>query len=281
MTLFDTHAHIVTGDTAAYPPAPISGRVREGALDDPMTAERLLAVMDAEGVGRAALVQRAHIYGYDNRYVIDAARRWPERFAAIAVIDSTAADAAVQAARWLDAGAAGIRLTEPAKGADGDWLGGERARAVWEVVAHAGATLSVQLYTWNRADRLLEIPPLARQFAQVPVIVEHLSNLAESDAAPDFGVDAALDALAPLANVHLKLTTINLARASAGKIDTRPLVGRVASAFPDRLMWGSDVAQSPQPYAAMVALARAAVAGLPAAAQAAVLGGTAAALFGP
>ena len=59
VTLVDTHAHLVTGDTANYPPAPPSGELKPDDLADPMTVERLLGEMDANGVGRALLVQRA------------------------------------------------------------------------------------------------------------------------------------------------------------------------------------------------------------------------------
>jgi L-fuconolactonase len=278
--LFDTHAHIITDDVVGYPPSPISGRLREGVLDNPMTAERLLGEMDARGVTRAALVQRAHVYGYDNSYVINAAARYPDRFGAICVIDSIAPNAAARAAHWMDRGAVGIRLTEPAKGADGEWLMGSEARAVWAAVAKSNRTISIQLYTWNRAERMPEIGPVAADFAATPVIVEHLSNIAEQPDGPDFGVDAALDALADVDNILLKLTTINLARCRTNGVDATALLSRLAARFGhDRLIWGSDVAQSPQDYADMTAMARAAVEGLGEAAAAAILHDTAERFF--
>jgi L-fuconolactonase len=258
--LFDTHAHIITDDVVGYPPSPISGRLREGVLDRPMTAERLLGEMDAKGVARAALVQRAHVYGYDNSYVIDAAARHPGRFGAICVIDSLAPDAAARAVDWMDRGAVGIRLTEPARGADGAWLIGGEARKVWDAVARRNGAISIQLYTWNRAERMPQIGPIASDFASTPVIVEHLSNIAEQPNGPDFGADAALDALAGVENIVLKLTTINLARCRANGVDAAALLSRLAGRFGhDRLIWGSDVAQSPQDYADMTAMVRAAV----------------------
>ena len=278
--LFDAHAHILTDDIAAYPPAPISGNLRAGVLDAPMTAARLLDEMNRHGVQRAALVQRAHVYGYDNSYVVDTAARHPDRFTAICVIDSNAHDADVRAAEWLDRGASGIRLTEPGKGADGTWLHGQMARRVWETVAQHGRSISIQLYTWNRAERLPEIPAIAAEFGSTPVIIEHLSNFIETNELPDHGVDAALDALAPLANVYLKLTTINLARCVAANVDARGVMRRIASRFPaGRLLWGSDVGQSQQSYAAMTAMARDAATGLVQADGDALLFGTAEHLF--
>jgi L-fuconolactonase len=257
---FDTHAHIIAGDNPTYPPAPISGRLRPGVFDNPMTGERLIDEMDAKGVKRAALVQRAHVYGYDNSYVIDVSARHPDRFGAICVIDSVALGAGARAAEWMDKGAIGIRLTEPERGADGAWLNGTQARKVWEVVAKRNGTISIQIYMWNRANRMPEILTLASEFANVPVLVEHLSNITENAKGPNYGVDLDLDVLADLRNVYLKLTTINLARCKAGQIDAKALIARLISKFThERILWGSDVAQSPQSYAEMTAMARDAV----------------------
>ena len=69
-SLFDTHAHVLSADTARYPP---SDEGRHGAAP-PYTVEQLLADMDTCGVPHACAVQRFHHYFTDNRYVLDAAR---------------------------------------------------------------------------------------------------------------------------------------------------------------------------------------------------------------
>ena len=66
--IFDSHAHVISEDFDRYPASPLSGKL-DRRLDDPMTAERLIREMDAARVRHAVLVQRAHVYGYDNRYV--------------------------------------------------------------------------------------------------------------------------------------------------------------------------------------------------------------------
>ena len=47
--MIDSHAHILTDDTATYPPSPPSGAIKLGELDNPMTIERLLADMGGAG----------------------------------------------------------------------------------------------------------------------------------------------------------------------------------------------------------------------------------------
>ena len=78
--LLDTHAHLIADDWETY-------RTRPFTPDLPMperppftvTAEALLALMDEYGVDHACLVQRGHVYGYDNSYILDSARKHPDR----------------------------------------------------------------------------------------------------------------------------------------------------------------------------------------------------------
>ena len=69
--MIDSHAHVISDDFEKYPVDPIGGRLKPGVVDQPITAESLLRMMDAQRVERAVLVQRAHIYGYANEYVVD------------------------------------------------------------------------------------------------------------------------------------------------------------------------------------------------------------------
>ncbi len=44
--------------------------------------------LDAGGVAHACIVQRATLYGYDNRYALDSAAKYPRRFVPIVVLDA-------------------------------------------------------------------------------------------------------------------------------------------------------------------------------------------------
>ncbi len=73
--MFDSHAHLISADSEQYPPAPPSGQLKPGELDDPLTVERLLSGNGQSGVEKAVLVQRGSVYGFNNDYVCDAAAR--------------------------------------------------------------------------------------------------------------------------------------------------------------------------------------------------------------
>ncbi len=279
--IFDSHAHLISDDVARYPPDPLSGRLRDGDLDDPMTAERLLRQMDLCGVEKAVCVQRSHVYGFDNRYVCDAAAAWPDRLTAVCSVDGRAADGAEQVRRWVEAGATGVRMMEPYKGADASWFAGEAARGVWQAAAALNTSVCIHFFRWNRDFGLPALAEVLEDFPALPVVIDHLSNMAVETGPPDHGLDAPLDAIAAFPETRLKFTTLPLGRLDEQNIDAAPVIARVVGRFgAARVMWGSDIAQSKGGYGYMVDLGLAAVRQLSQAEQQQVLYGAAAAVYG-
>ena len=262
MKIFDSHAHLVSDNFIGYPPSPLSGEL-DRKLDDPITAEKLLRLMDEQGVERAVAVQRAHVYGYNNAYVVDSARRYPDRLVAVCVIDAASPDSRKIVQHWAGSGAVGMRLSEAKRGEGTGWLDSPNALAAWEAVSELGLSMCVHMYRWNRNEVLQALIPLARRFANTPIVLDHLSNVVEESGAPDYGIDAALLALQPYSNVYLKFSQINLARMLKNGVSSVAVIDRVLVDFaPDRVMWGSDVAQSTGTYDEMVDAARVATANL-------------------
>ncbi|MCW3838317.1 amidohydrolase family protein [Sphingomonas canadensis] len=280
--MIDTHAHLVTGDTAAYPPSPPSGALNPGDLDDPMTVERLLGEMDASGVEKAVLVQRGSIYGFDSSYVCDSAARHPARLAAVCSIDAAAADCGAAVEHWIrDRGAAGIRLMELVRGMGIGWLDSPLARDAWKAAAELEAPVCVHLFPWNRAEGLTCLAGILRDIPNVTVVIDHFGAIASDAGPPDHGVDELLEQVAAFDGTTIKFTTIPLGRLDKAGIDYRPVVERVAALFgPDRMMWGSDITQSPGSYAYMADLGRSSVEGFGAREREQILSGTAERVYG-
>lgn len=278
LRLFDVHAHLISDDPGKYPYAPLGGVVDESVLDDPMTAERLLDEMKANGVERAVAVQRAHVYGTDNRYVVDAAAANSGTFVSLVLVNPLAEDGAAAARHWIsEGGAVGVRLTAPSMDDRRlDWLASPAAHAVWDTVSDLGANMRLHFYAWNRDAGLAEAAVLARRYPDTTIVLDHLSNAAASPDGPDFGVDDALKRLSDCPNVSIMFSTINVMKSSAAAVDLAPLVTRISDIFgPGRLMWGSDVGQSKPSYAEMVAMAISAVRLVPSADQREILWETA------
>jgi len=258
--MFDSHAHLIADDPERYPPAPPSGELKPGELANPMTAERLLSEMDENGVARAVLVQRGSIYGFDNRYVCDSALRYPDRFAAVCAIDGTAEDAPRTVRRWVDAGAAGIRLMELIKGSDLAWLDSPLAREVWRTAHTMRIPVCVHFFPWNRSAGLAALNSILSELPEMTVVIDHFSNMNVQAGPPHYGVDSLLGDVAAFPGVYIKFTTIPLGRLHAEGRDAAPVLARVLDLFtPERTMWGTDITQTAGTYNYMVGLARAAV----------------------
>lgn len=278
-TICDSHAHLISDDPARYPFSLGSDLGAEPATPEPMTAERLIREMDETGVAQALAVQRATLYRFDNRYVCDSARTHPTRLRAVCSIDTRLDECGDQARALALAGAAGFRLMEPERGGDLAWLGGQPVDGLWRVAADLDLPVCVHLFPWNRVAGLEIIAARLDAFPDVPVVIDHLSNLALDDAGLP-RIDEALRWVAGRPLAIMKFTTIPLGRLAEAGLDAAPLLRAMVGLFgADRLIWGSDVAQSSGSYRAIVELGRASVRELPAEDQARILGGTARRLY--
>src|SRR6185437_3395810 len=80
----DGHSHIWTPDVAHYPLA--EGFRVENMKPPSFTAEELLALCRPAGVGRVNLIQMS-FYAFDNSYMFDMIKLYPERFVGTAIVD--------------------------------------------------------------------------------------------------------------------------------------------------------------------------------------------------
>jgi predicted TIM-barrel fold metal-dependent hydrolase len=89
--LADCHVHII--DPARFPLTGARGyRPRPGESG---TREELAALLDAQGIRHAVLVQLSG-YGTDNAVLLDAVAAYPGRFKAIGMIDPDIGDRALE-----------------------------------------------------------------------------------------------------------------------------------------------------------------------------------------
>jgi predicted TIM-barrel fold metal-dependent hydrolase len=276
--LTDGHAHLITPDVARYPPSPLGGQtVDPRVFDAPMTAEMLLGAMDAAGVARAVVVQRAFVYGFDNAYVMSAASNYPARLAAVVCVDGSKPGAGTVSRDLFARGARAVRFAAQ-PGEDGvAWFAGPHAIAIWTQAAGARRSLVLHVRPDLRDVTLGALPELLRRFPTVPFVLDHAGG--PDHAAAGFG----LDVLAPLAQypaIVLKVTSVNFAKITAARKDPADFLTALVERFGgNRVMWGSDVAQTPGSSDRLVIDARSAARRLDAAARRAVLYQTAASLY--
>lgn len=220
----DCHAHVFLRNL----PMPDQRRAPSGYDAQP---EAYLRILEANGMTQGVLVQPSFL-GTDNSYLLDALRRYPEKFRGIAVVPPTIGSVALD--ELQNAGVVGIRLNlvglpTPAF-----------SSAVWTAFLNELRQRNMQVEIHQHA-RLLEsvLEPLLA--AGLNVVVDHLGR-----PDPRLGIDDPgfryLLATGASRRVWVKLSGAYRngadGRGSQITLEALPLLRK--SIGLDRLMWGSD-----------------------------------------
>ena len=136
-----------------------------------LPVEDVLAVMKGAGVNKSVLCQ--HLGEYDNGYLADVVRRYPEKFAAACLIDTGSSEAADDLRRWHSTGCfRGLRVV-------GSEL--ESNQSLCLEALDLGMNLVVYVPD-GIADSLSNIRAMAQQQHMSRIIISHLGNpLLEGD----------------------------------------------------------------------------------------------------
>jgi L-fuconolactonase len=235
--IIDSQVHIWAENTPERPWAPnMEGRAH---LPEPLTADRLLAMMDQAGVDAAILVPPS-LEGDRNDLCLAAARKFSDRLAVMGRLDFTKPAARAALATWRDQpGMLGLRLTfhrpdTRAQLADGtaDWL--------WPAAERHGLPLMV-----HAPDGLPRLGEIAARHPGLTLIVDHMGFGRETmDANAPAGA-ARVAALGRYRNVFVKVSALPCF--SSEPYPFRNLnepLRRVIEAFgPRRCFWGSDLSR--------------------------------------
>ncbi|GAA3706813.1 amidohydrolase family protein [Streptomyces tremellae] len=279
MDIIDTHCHIISGDERTYPRAPLGGKQSAWAASRPVDAEGLVARMDEAGISRAVLVQATTAYGYDNSYILDSCRKWPDRFVAVGTFDPLGADAPDRLAEATGAGGlAGVRLftTGSTVPTQGEWFAAPETYPFWTRAGELGTTVCLQMRLGPATAQLRSV---LERFPSVRVLLDHSGypDIAASPAAAGREVAA----LAEHPGLHLKITHRNLERLRDVGDEAHAYLGPVVEAFGgERIAWGSNCPAAEQPLTELVALGRGVLGTLPQDVRAEIFAGTARRLYG-
>jgi L-fuconolactonase len=281
LPLFDTHAHLISDDWDTYRPQPLRADLPTPRRTDyTVTAEALIGMMDEHDVPTACVVQRGHLYGYDNSYIIDSARKYPDRLLPVVILDPQDPETP---ARFTDMvkhqRVRGFRManTRPAH-LDTAWMSSPAAMQVWKACAVLNVPMTL-IFFYNQLCYVLPLlRVIAKMFPTLPILIDHLGTaygvthveLAWAREAgfgdvpmpppPDFGIDETIRIFEDTPNVYFKLTEVNIDRLDSAGIEPARVVRRMADSFgAERLVWGSDIGQSLRwSYAEKASMGRAA-----------------------
>ncbi len=297
--LFDTHAHVLSPDLDRYPHSTLRGGAKPPVSPMVFPVEDLVRELDAGGVTHACIVQRATLYGYDNRYALDAAAAFPGRLVPIVVLD---AEDPASPALLRDLAArhrlGGLRIVAPQlTEKDTSWLDSDDALNLWCAAADLHLPVTVILYRRNNEAGRAALLGVARRFRDLPILIDHVgvphASTPETRFAaaqgieyvipppPGFGIAESVAEFGDLGHVHFKVTDINFDRLEDGHYSSASFVRALVDRFgAERLLWGSDVGQSPAPYGEKVERLLASATLLDSRERGHYLGGTAFRLYG-
>jgi predicted TIM-barrel fold metal-dependent hydrolase len=280
MPIFDLHTHIISSDTDRYPAKPLGGNRSTWSTERPATVDQLLRELDRAEVDRAAVVQAATMYGFDNSYLADSLAGHADRLIGVCSVDLVAEDALDQIDRWIgERGFSGVRVraadgTTPVRSAAS--LDDPRLEPAWVRLVAERIPVCIQMHSKHA-------PLLASVLTRHPDLVVALDHCGRPklDGAPVYPGLAELSALAVFPNVYLKITPVTIRRAAAEPNgDPAALIARLAAGFgPGRLACGSNFPASDGSLAELRVLVEQALGGLDDAERAEVLGGTAARIY--
>lgn len=184
--IIDAHVHIAPRLTGFWQPLRY-GRVSDErrtlqvfdpSFDPPASpAELALAHMDHAGVDRAILVQH-HLYGDQNDAVIDAVRRWPDRFAGLGYLGAIdQPDAPERLERLMAAGLLGVKVevSSTRRLRAGFRFDGDLEWRVWERLDALAGALVVDLSVFIPEDTAA-LQRMLDAFPRMRLVVCHLGS---------------------------------------------------------------------------------------------------------
>ncbi len=239
MRFVDIHTHVISGDVATYPLAPLGGKQSLWSRDRPVGVEGLLRAMDDAGVARAAVVQASTAYGFDNRYAGDSVGGHPDRLVGVCCVDFLLDGAVAELQHWIkERRFVGCRLfsTGSTLPEQGDWLDDPRADDAWAWAEEQRLPVCVQMQSSG-------IPQLRKVLERHPGLVLVLDHAARPNLTGGYPYPEAGDvlALAAFPEIYLKLTSNTFRRADEHPGGARKLVRRLADVFgAERMAWGSN-----------------------------------------
>jgi L-fuconolactonase len=225
--IIDSHVHVWKRD----PKYPFAKDARVPAED--ATEEMLLDLMKANGVAKTVIIQVIH-YKYDNSYLADVLKRYPDTFHGVARVDPLDPGAPDHLSRLVkEQRFRGVRLS-PAGNASGDWIKGPLMPPLWKRCEE----LRVPMTVLAPITRMPDVQALIEKYPDLTLVIDHMA---------DCPVDqpAELEKLIALhrhPKVFVKIShTWSLSKQPYPWLDAQEHVKRLHASFgPQRLMWGTD-----------------------------------------
>ncbi len=228
---WDSHAHIF-GPASKFPYTRARGYTPPDA-----PAENYIALLDHLGFERGLAVQ-GNAHGFDNRVLLDALTRFPQRLRGVAITDTCIKPETLR--DWHKLGMRGLRFHLFSEAGRPGYVRGV-GLDVFEVFRAAMRELGWVMQVFCDWRLMAEVAPVLRDISrEMPVVVDHMLNIPAERGVGDANFQALL-ALVGDGHVHVKLSAAyRLSAQFPDYADARPFHDALVAANPERLLWGTD-----------------------------------------
>jgi predicted TIM-barrel fold metal-dependent hydrolase len=228
---WDTHAHIF-GPADKFPHA--AGR---GYTPPDAPVENFIALLDRLGMARGVAVQ-GNAHGYDNRVLLDALARFPDRLRGVAITDTRVAPSTLR--DWHDLGMRGLRFHLFSDAGKPGYVRGV-GLDVFEVFRNTMAELGWVMQIFCDWRLMGDLAPILREVSrQMPVVIDHMLHIPAERGIGDPNFQALLRLVGD-GDVHVKVSApYRISAQFPDYEDARAFHDALVVANPERLLWGSD-----------------------------------------
>lgn len=225
----DAHLHVI-GPSQLYPLSP------ERAYTCPdAPVEAALSMLDRLGMARAVFVQ-CHVHGTDNRAMLDAISRAPERLRGVAVVNPDTPSTEIGKLR--ERGVRALRFHHLPGRSGYNSFGVDAFRRLAPAIADSG----MHAHFMCDADHLDPILEAARTWT-FPIVIDHYGSI-EASAGSDQSAVRRLANLLSEGRVWLKASApyrLTRDRLTLAPLDpVAPIHAALVRANPEQILWGSD-----------------------------------------
>ncbi len=234
MVVVDSHLHVWSDDPDRFPWRPLPGF---GAPTIPGSLDLLLQLQAESGVDKAVLVQPSN-YGYDHSYLLDCCHRYPDRLAAVCLVDPEDPASPQTLERLVrEEGFGGMRLRPLCSPDDWSWMSSPVVCALWEKAAELDVPISFLILP----NQMRALEDMVARYPQVKVIVDHFGRQYREES-PTYPSAQGLLRLAEYPNTYVKVSALSSASKEPYPYpDSLGLIERIYERFgARRLMWGTD-----------------------------------------
>lgn len=225
----DSHAHIF----GPYDTYPLSDDRSYTPSENPV--ENYLAHLQTIGCSRGVLVT-ASANGTDNRSVLDALTRYPDRLRGVAVADADVDIGTLT--QWRQAGISGLRFNLYAVDGKTVYRNGVGLDAL-EQLAPLMREIDLHAQIWVHAPDLIELAPRLSRL-KIPLVIDHMGRMNAARGTNDPGFQQLLRMLAD-GTAWTKISGADRNTNQHGRYeDIDAYVHQIIVANREQVVWGSD-----------------------------------------